>query len=201
MRVKICGIRELTDAYAAVDAGADALGFVFYDKSPRYLDAGAAKALISKLPPFVERVGLFVNESAERVDEICSHCGITLAQIHFDAEPSFYKRLKTRHIKVVRADKKEDVSNFAGEYRFVDSYVDGFGGEGKRLNLEWFDGVDTSHIILAGGLTSENLHEIKGLGFYGVDVSSGVESSKGVKDKEKIKKFIETAKRLFTYGE
>ncbi len=201
MRVKICGIRELDDAYAAVDAGADALGFVFYDKSPRYLNTETAKALISKLPPFVERVGLFVNESAERVDEICLHCGISLAQIHFDAEPSFYEQLKTRHIKVVRASKKEDVSNFAGEYRFVDSYVEGFGGEGKRLNLEWFEGVDTSRIILAGGLTSENLHELQGVGFYGVDVSSGVESSKGVKDKEKIKKFVETAKRLFTQGE
>lgn len=196
MRVKICGIRELSDAYAAIDAGADALGFVFYDKSPRYLDAEAAKELIAKLPPFVERVGLFVNESAAKVDEICTHCGITLAQIHFDAEPSFYEQLKTRHIKVVRADKKEAVSNFAGEYRFVDSFVDGFGGEGKRLNLEWFDGVDTSRIILAGGLTVENLSELKGLGFYGVDVSSGVESSKGVKDKAKIREFVLKAKHL-----
>ena len=196
MRVKICGIRELGDAYAAVDAGADALGFVFYDKSPRYLDAEAAKALISKLPPFVERVGLFVNESAEKVDEICSYCGITLAQIHFDAQPSFYETLKTRHIKVVRADKKEAVSNFADEYRFVDSFVEGFGGEGKRLNLEWFEGVDTSRIILAGGLTSENLGELKGMGFYGVDVSSGVESAKGVKDKAKIREFVLKAKHL-----
>ncbi|MGE4399774.1 MAG: phosphoribosylanthranilate isomerase [Campylobacterales bacterium] len=196
MRVKICGIRELGDAYAAIDAGADALGFVFYDKSPRYLDAEAAKELIAKLPPFVERVGLFVNESAAKVDEICTHCGITLAQIHFDAEPSFYEALKTRHIKVVRADKKEAVSNFVDEYRFVDSFVEGFGGEGKRLNLEWFDGVDTSRIILAGGLTAENLSELKGLGFYGVDVSSGVESSKGVKDKAKIREFVLKAKHL-----
>lgn len=196
MRVKICGIRELGDAYAAIDAGADALGFVFYDKSPRHLDAEAVKELIAKLPPFVERVGLFVNESAEKVDEICAHCGITLAQIHFDAEPSFYEQLKTRHIKVVRASKKEDVSNFGDEYRFVDSFVEGFGGEGKRLNLEWFDGADTSRIILAGGLTAENLSELKGLGFYGVDVSSGVESSKGIKDKAKIREFVLKAKHL-----
>lgn len=196
MRVKICGIRELGDAYAAIDAGADALGFVFYDKSPRYLDAEAVKELIAKLPPFVERVGLFVNESAEKVDEICTHCGITTAQIHFDAEPSFYEQLKARHIKVVRADKKDDISNFAGEYRFVDSFVDGFGGEGKRLNLEWFEGTDTSRIILAGGLTAENLSELKGLGFYGVDVSSGVESSKGIKDKAKIREFVLKAKHL-----
>lgn len=196
MRVKICGIRELGDAYAAVDAGADALGFVFYDKSPRYLDAEAAKALISKLPPFVERVGLFVNESAQRVDELCAYCGITLAQIHFDAQPSFYEQLKTRHIKVVRADSKEAVSNFADEYRFVDSFVEGFGGEGKRLNLDWFRGADTSKIVLAGGLTAENLGELGGMGFYGVDVSSGVERGKGVKDKAKIKEFVLKAKHL-----
>jgi len=196
MRVKICGIRELGDAYAAVDAGADALGFVFYDKSPRYLDAEVAKALISKLPPFVERVGLFVNESAQRVDEICAYCGITLAQIHFDAQPSFYEQLKTRHIKVVRADSKEAVLNFADEYRFVDSFVEGFGGEGKRLNLDWFRGADTSKIVLAGGLTAENLGELGGMGFYGVDVSSGVESSRGVKDKAKIKEFVLKAKGL-----
>ncbi len=196
MRVKICGIRELGDAYAAVDAGADALGFVFYDKSPRHLDAEAAKALISKLPPFVERVGLFVNESAQRVDEICAYCGITLAQIHFDAQPSFYEQLRTRHIKVVRADSKEAVSNFADEYRFVDSFVEGFGGEGKRLNLDWFHGIDTSKIVLAGGLTTENLGELEGMGFYGVDVSSGVESERGIKDKAKIKEFVLRAKHL-----
>lgn len=196
MRVKICGIKELSDAYTAIDAGADALGFVFYDKSPRYLDIEAAKELISKLPPFVERVGLFVGEEAAKIDEICSYCGISLAQIHFDAQPSFYEQLRTRHIKVVRANKKEDISNFANEYRLVDSFVESYGGEGKRLNLDWFRGVDVSKIVLAGGLTSENLHELKGIGFYGVDVSSGVESSKGVKDRAKIKRFVETAKAI-----
>ncbi len=197
MRVKICGITKLEDAYVAIDAGADALGFVFYDKSPRYLSVEAAKALISKLPPFVERVGLFVNESAQRVDEICAYCNISLAQIHFDATPNFYEKLKTRHIKVVRAANKEMVFNFVDEYRLIDSFVESYGGEGKRLNLDWFDGVDVSKIVLAGGLTAENLDEIDGMGFYGVDVSSGVESQKGVKDKEKIKQFIKRAKALF----
>jgi phosphoribosylanthranilate isomerase len=196
MRVKICGIRELGDAYAAIDAGADALGFVFYDKSPRYLDAGEAKELISKLPPFVERVGLFVNEEAERIDEICSFCNISLAQIHFEAKPSFYEKLKTKHVKVVRAAKKEDIYRFADEYRLVDSFVESYGGAGKRLNLEWFEGIDTSKIVIAGGLTSENLAELKGLGFYGVDVSSGVESAPGIKDKAKIKEFVLKAKSL-----
>jgi phosphoribosylanthranilate isomerase len=198
MRVKICGITKLEDAYAAIDAGADALGFVFYDKSPRYITPEAAKELIAKLPPFVERVGLFVGEEAGTVDEICSFCSLSLAQIHFNATPSFYDALKTKHIKVVRAERKEDVLKFGDEYRLVDSFVESYGGEGKRLNLELFEGVDASKIVLAGGLTSENLAELKGMGFYGVDVSSGVERSKGVKDKEKIKRFVETAKTIST---
>jgi phosphoribosylanthranilate isomerase len=196
MRVKICGLTKLEDAYAAIDAGADALGFVFYGKSPRNISKGAAKELISKLPPFVERVGLFVNEEAERIDEICSFCNISLAQIHFEAKPSFYKKLKTKHVKVVRAAKKEDIYSFADEYRLVDSFVESYGGAGKRLNLEWFKGADTSKIVLAGGLTSENLAELKGLEFYGVDVSSGVESAPGIKDKAKIKEFVLKAKSL-----
>ncbi|MCI4399568.1 MAG: phosphoribosylanthranilate isomerase [Campylobacteraceae bacterium] len=196
MRVKICGIRELGDAYAAIDAGADALGFVFYDKSPRYLDAEEAKELIAKLPPFVERVGLFVNEEAKIVDEICSFCNISLAQIHFEAKPSFYEKLKTKHVKVVRAAKKEDIYSFADEYRLVDSFVESYGGAGKRLNLEWFEGIDTSKTVIAGGLTSENLAELKGFGFYGVDVSSGVESAPGIKDKAKIREFVLKAKHL-----
>lgn len=196
MRVKICGLTKLEDAYAAIDAGADALGFVFYDKSPRNISAEAAKELISKLPPFVERVGLFVNEEASKIDEICSFCNISLAQIHFEASPSFYEKLETKHVKVVRAATKEDISRHSGEYRLVDSFVESYGGAGKRLNLEWFDGTDTSRIILAGGLTSENLAELKGLGFYGVDVSSGVESSPGVKEKGKIKEFVLKAKSL-----
>jgi len=197
MRVKICGITKLEDAYAAIDAGADALGFVFYDKSPRYITPSDAKELIAKLPPFIERVGLFVNTEASNVDEISSFCSISLAQIHFDAKQSFYDTLKTKHIKVIRAEKKEDASKFANEYRLVDSFVENYGGDGKRLNLEWFDDVDTSKIVLAGGLTSENLVELKGMGFYGVDVSSGVESQRGIKDKEKIRMFVEAAKAIF----
>ncbi len=196
MRVKICGLTTLSDAYTAVDAGADALGFVFYEKSPRFITPQDAKALISKLPPFVERVGLFVNVEAEKIDEICDFCDISLAQIYFDANTKFFDTLKTRHIKVVRAEKKEDVARYANEYRLVESFVESYGGEGKRLNLDWFKGEDVSKIVVAGGLTSENVGELKGFGFYGADVSSGVESSKGIKDKAKIKQFVESAKAI-----
>ena len=112
MRVKICGITNLEDALIAVEEGADALGFVFYEKSPRYIDVESAREIISKLPPFVQKVALFVNEDATTIDKICQDCGATLAQIHFEASQELYKTLRTPHIKVVRAAKKRDILHF-----------------------------------------------------------------------------------------
>ena len=194
MRVKICGITNYEDAKSAVDSGADALGFVFYEKSPRYITPNEAKKIIEKLPPFVEMVGLFVNTTAKNTNEIAKLSKITLAQIHFEADEEFYKQLDIRHIKVIRAKQKEDISKYKDEYKIVDAFVQSYGGEGKRVNLDWFDGVDKSKIIVAGGLNINNLHEVINKGFYGVDVSSGVEQSKGKKDKILVKKFIEMAK-------
>ena len=194
MRVKICGITSYEDAMMAIEAGADALGFVFYEKSPRYLTLQKAKEIISKLPPFVEKVALFVNEEAKKIDEVCAMTGATLAQIHFEADEALFSALKTPALKVVRAAKREDVSRYHDEYRLVDAYCETYGGSGKRLNLEWFEGVDCSKIILAGGLDPANLAEVKKYGFYGVDVSSGVEASKGKKDPQKVREFIEYAR-------
>ena len=194
MRVKICGITSFEDAMTAIDAGADALGFVFYEKSPRYVTKEQAKEIIKRLPPFVEKVALFVNEDAKKIDEVCTFIGATLAQIHFDATEELYRSLQTPHLKVVRAAKPEDVQCFADEYRLVDAYCEAYGGSGKRLNLEWFENVDCSKIILAGGLTPENVSEAKKYGFYAVDVSSGVEASKGIKDPQKVKEFIQNAR-------
>ena len=194
MRVKICGITSYEDAMTAIDAGADALGFVFYEPSPRYLTPQKAKQIISKLPPFVEKVALFVNEEAKKIDEVCSYTGATLAQIHFEASDALYKSLKTPHLKVVRAARREDVMRYSDEYRLVDAYCEAYGGSGKRLNLEWFEGVDCSKIILAGGLDPTNVAEVKQYGFYGVDVSSGVEASKGQKDPKKVREFIRNAR-------
>jgi len=194
MRVKICGITSLEDALVAIDAGADALGFVFYEKSPRYLSPQKAREIIGALPPFVEKVALFVNEEAQKIDEVCNFTGATLAQIHFEATDPLYKTLKTPHLKVVRAVKKEDVERFGDEYRLVDAYCEAYGGSGKRLNLEWFDGIDCSKIIIAGGLNPENVAEAKRYGFYAVDVSSGVEASKGKKDPKKVREFIANAR-------
>ncbi len=194
MRVKICGITNLQDALDAVEAGADALGFVFYEKSPRYISPQKAKEISSKLPPFVERVGLFVHHSAKEVDDICSFSNMSLAQIHFEAQESFYDDLQTKHIKVVRAKEVDDLQKFANEYRIVDAFVESFGGEGKRIDTSWFEGIDCSKIILAGGLNEENVQEILHFPFYALDLSSGVEQKKGKKDKIKMKNFIKAVR-------
>ena len=193
-RVKICGITNVEDALVAVEAGADALGFVFYEKSPRYVTVARAKAIVEQLPPFVERVGLFVNKTPMEADLACAESGMSLAQIHFDVDESYLHALHTRALPVVRAAEPEDVMRFSGRYRLVDAYCESYGGAGKRLNLEWFEGVDCSKIVIAGGLTPENVGEVLGYGFYGVDVSSGVEASKGKKDPVKVRDFIAAVK-------
>ena len=196
MRAKICGITNLEDALMAIDAGVDALGFVFYEKSPRFITPQKAKDIIDKLPPFIERVGLFVNCDANFVNETYHDSYLSLAQIHFDADKEFYHALEVPYIKVVRAKSKEEVIMIdKSTYCLVDSFVWQYGGEGKRLDLSWFKGVDCSKMILAGGLNSQNIGELSSFGFYGVDVSSGVEKTKGKKDRMKIENFMKAVKR------
>ena len=190
MRTKICGITSFKDAMIAINAGADALGFVFYEKSPRYVTPAEAKEIISKLPPFIEKVALFVNEDAQTIDKTCKEVGATLAQLHFEASDELYKSLQTPHVKVIRAQKAEDIFKYSDEYRLIDAYCDVFGGAGKRINIEWFKDIDCSKIILAGGLTPDNVASLKKYNFYGVDVSSGVELSHGIKNEKKVKDFI-----------
>lgn len=197
MRVKICGITNLEDALHAVDAGADALGFVFYEKSPRYIDPPTAKKIIAQLPPFVQSVGLFVNVPAPQVDFICKLSGVDVAQIHFDADAKFFQSLQTKHIKVVRAQSKEDIIKNSNQYCLVDAFVEEYGGAGKRIDPLWFEGVDCSKMILAGGLSSDNLDELKNSNFYAFDVSSSVEISKGKKDCNKMKAFVQKANEIY----
>jgi len=196
MRTKICGITNLGDALYAIECGADALGFVFYEKSPRYIEPYMAREIIDELPPFIEKVGLFVQKSANEIEQISYESHITLAQVHFDVERAFIDGISFPTLPVIRASKAEDIHKFSDRYRLVDAYCEGYGGSGKRLNLEWFDGVDCSKIILAGGLNADNLDSIQKYGFYGVDVSSGTEKSKGIKDSEKVKRFIDNANSL-----
>jgi phosphoribosylanthranilate isomerase len=196
MRVKICGITNLHDALHAVEAGADALGFVFYPDSPRYITPEAARAIVQSLPPFVEKVGLFVQTVPEAIDRICLDAGMTLAQIHFEVDEAFLEALRTPSLPVVRARHPDEIDRYADRYRLIDAYVEGYGGAGKRLALEWFAHRDNRRIILAGGLTPANVIETHAYGFYGVDVSSGVEAQKGQKDPQKVEQFIAHAKSL-----
>ncbi len=196
MRVKICGITNLQDALDAINAGADALGFVFYANSPRYITLLKAKEIVEKLPPFVQTVGLFVNENENFINEVCAESKMQLAQIIDDNEILNYELLKVKSIKVIRVKSQKDLKNLNKDYYLLDAFVDGFGGEGKRVALEWFENLDCSKFILAGGLTSNNLKEINGYGFYGVDVSSGVEESKGKKSKQKMIDFVKEANEI-----
>ena len=196
MRVKICGITNLQDAFDAINAGADALGFVFYANSPRYITPLKAKEIVEKLPPFVQTVGLFVNENEDFINQVCAESKMQLAQIIDDNEILNYELLKVKSIKVIRVKSQKDLKNLNKDYYLLDAFVDSFGGEGKRVALEWFENLDCSRFILAGGLTSNNLKEINGYGFYGVDVSSGVEESKGKKSKQKMIDFVKEANEI-----
>ena len=193
MRTKICGITSYEDAMHAIESGADALGFVFYEKSSRYVTIDQAKSIIEKLPPFVEKVALFVNEDADTINTTCQKTGATLAQLHFDATEEIYNALTIPHIKVIRAQSQKDILKYPNEYKLVDAYCEAYGGAGKRINIEWFEGIDNSKIILAGGLDDTNVASLKKYGFYGVDVSSGVEASKGIKNAQKVQDFINNA--------
>lgn len=194
MWVKICGITNLEDALCAIDAGADALGFVFYAKSSRYITPQNAKAIAEKLPLHVKKIGLFVDVTPEEVELTCKEAQMDMAQIQFEVDEAFFNALKVPYVRVVRTRESHDVEQYKGLIRLVDAYVEGYGGAGQRIDLSWFENSDRENIILAGGLTPENIEQIKPLGFYGVDVSSGVEKDKGIKDHEKVRAFIQRAK-------
>lgn len=196
MKVKICGITNLEDALAAIDAGADALGFVFYEKSPRYIDQFEAKKIVEAIPPFIQTVGLFVNENSTFINQVCTNAKMQLAQIIDDDNYTDFVSLNYKHIRVVRAESKKDIVDNQNEYVLIDAFVESFGGEGKRVALEWFKDVDCSKFILAGGLNEKNLQELEGLNLYGVDVSSGVELTKGKKDKMKMINFVKAANEI-----
>ncbi|MBP7769781.1 MAG: phosphoribosylanthranilate isomerase [Aliarcobacter sp.] len=197
MRVKICGITNLQDALEAINAGASALGFVFYSKSSRYITPVEALKIVEKLPPFVQVIGLFVNEDESFINEVCKDSKMQLAQIIDDNELINYEALEVKYIKVIRAKDKKDLINLNKEYYLIDAFVDSFGGEGKRIALEWFENIDCSKLILAGGLNASNLKELDGFGFYGIDVSSGVESEiKGKKDRFKMIDFLKEANEI-----
>lgn len=205
VKVKICGITSYEDARAAVEAGADALGFVFYDKSPRFINPVRAAGIISKLPPFIQTVGLFVNEETEQVNWTADYCGIDVVQLHGDETPEDCLDVKRRVIKAFRIQKiisiapLEKYQDYQVSGYLLDAWSpDAYGGTGRTFNWELAQAArQYGPVILAGGLTPENVAEaIRVVNPYGVDVSSGVESAPGKKDPEKVREFIKLAKGL-----
>ncbi len=202
-RVKVCGICTADDAVAAVSAGADAIGMVFYPKSPRHISVSTAKYITSSLPPFVSAVGLFVNSSFQDVSDVLAEVQLTLLQFHGDEDESFCNSFKLPYIKALRVKTGSDLRQECRQYEsargiLLDSYKKGLpGGTGETFDWDVIpDGLPLP-VILAGGLDSINVKQaIATVKPWAVDVSSGVEESPGKKDPLKIAQFINAVESL-----
>jgi len=200
-RVKICGITTPEDALTAVDAGADALGFVFYQESPRHIFPEEAARIIALLPPFVEAVGLFVNEAPEVINQVARSCKLGLVQLHGDEPPDYCRKIEQRVMKAFRIRSMTCLDPIA-DYRMSGCLLDAYspaayGGTGTSFNWEIAREavLRGQRIVLAGGLTPDNVVEaIRFVRPWAVDVSSGVELSPGRKDPDKVRAFICNAK-------
>ncbi len=201
VKVKICGITTVVDALSAADAGADAIGFIFWNKSPRYVEPQDAAAIIAELPPFLKTVGVFVDEDPEVIASVVEATGIDCVQLHGNESPEDTEKVKRMVtapvIKAVRMRGEDDLSRLSA-YRVSAILLDAFregvpGGTGKVF--DWNLAVrakSAGRIILSGGLTPENVAgAIRKVTPYAVDVSTGVESAPGKKDANKIKDFME----------
>ena len=194
-RIKICGITSIEDASAAVLAGADALGFVFYSQSPRYVSIAKAEKIIRSLPPFVSVVGLFVNAEQKYIDEVVQKCGLDVVQLHGEETSETCMKQNKPVIKAISVHVAEDLQKVA-DYQctvLLDAKapLGVHGGMGRAFDWSLLANFETkSALILAGGLKLGNIEEALSLQhWYAVDVSSGVELEKGVKDHAKIKQF------------
>lgn len=202
-RVKICGITRLEDGLAAAAAGADALGFVFYDKSPRAIDVERAKAICAALPPFVTKVGLFVNASQEFVGSVLASVPLDLLQFHGDEHEDYCRGFARPYLKALRMKPGIDLAATAKAFSsaqalLVDAWHDEkYGGTGASFDWSLLGkAVDAARLVLAGGLTPANVAEaIRQVRPWAVDVSSGVESAPGIKDKDRIVRFISEVQR------
>jgi len=201
VRVKICGITRLQDVHAACAAGADALGFVFYEKSPRNVSAETAAALLRAMPPFVQSVGLFVNAEPAFVEAVLQAVPLDLLQFHGDETPADCERFGRPYIKAVRVTTDTDLLKYAADFEtarglLLDAYVQGVpGGTGERFDLSLIPASMPKPIVLSGGLQPDNVAEaVQQVRPWAVDVSSGVEASKGIKDPHKMTQFIAKAK-------
>ncbi|MEO9242387.1 phosphoribosylanthranilate isomerase [Pseudomonas inefficax] len=202
VRSKICGITRIEDALAAAEAGADAIGFVFYAKSPRAVDVRQARAIIAELPPFVTTVGLFVNASRCELNEILEVVPLDLLQFHGDETPQDCEGCHRPWIKALRVRPGDDLEAACQLYAgargiLLDTYVPGVpGGTGEAFDWSLVPARLSKPIILAGGLSADNVGQaIAQVQPYAVDVSGGVEQAKGIKDAAKIEAFMRAVKQ------
>ncbi len=197
VRTKICGITRVEDARAAIDAGADALGFVFYQASPRYIAPLPAQEIIRQLAPFPAKVGLFVDPDREYVSAVLETVRLDIIQFHGDEEPGFCRSFDRPYIKAVKMKRDIDLQEMCRHYAdaaalLLDSYSEtAHGGTGTCFDWSLIPAELSKSIILAGGLTVTNVgRAIAAYKPYAVDVSSGVELDEGIKDKDKMTAFI-----------
>ena len=201
VRIKICGITRIEDALAAIAAGADALGFVFYARSPRAVTPAQASAIIAALPPFVTTVGLFVDMPRAELTRLLSQVPLDLPQFHGDEGPDDCASYGRPYIKALRVKAGDDVAAAIARYPaasgiLLDTFVAGTpGGTGEAFDWSLVPQDAAKPLILAGGLTPENVADaVRQVRPYAVDVSGGVEASKGIKDAAKIQAFIQQAR-------
>lgn len=198
VRIKICGITRVEDALAAAEAGADAIGLVFYPKSPRAVSVQQARQILAALPPFVSSVGLFVNASRCELGEILDAVPLDMLQFHGDESAADCSGYHKPYLKALRVKAGDDIAAKAAEYPaasgiLLDTYVEGVpGGTGAAFDWSLIPEQMPRPLVLAGGLTAENVADaIRQVRPYAVDVSGGVEASKGIKDAAKIRAFIQ----------
>jgi len=195
-RIKICGITSVADGIAAAAAGADAIGLVFYPKSPRYVAAARGAEIAAALPPFVTVVGLFVNAVPEFVNETLAQVPIGLLQFHGDEDETYCRQFARPFIKAARMRPELDLLQYAASFPsaqaiLLDAFVDGYGGGGHPFDWELIPRNLSRPIVLSGGLSVDNVSEaVRRVRPAAVDVSSGVEIAKGVKDHARIAAFI-----------
>lgn len=200
-RIKICGITRLEDAMEASRLGVDAVGFVFYEKSPRYIEPTAAAAIIRKLPPFVSAVGLFVNPSHDEIASVLQQVPLGVIQLHGDESPDFCAVQRRRVLKAIHVSEEADLTR-AAAYNcalLLDARapVGVYGGTGQCFDWSLLDGFSHPYpVSLAGGLDAANVAEaMQQRDWFAVDVSSGVECSPGIKDAAKMQAFVEAVNR------
>jgi phosphoribosylanthranilate isomerase len=201
-RIKICGITRVEDARAAIAAGADAIGLVFYGPSARVVSIEQARAIVAAVPPFVSVVGLFVDESAETIRGVLNRVNLSLLQFHGSETPDQCRLYERPYLKAIHMRDDVDLRN--EEARFADAAgllldaftQDRFGGSGRTFDWSRVPAQRTKPIVLAGGLTPENVGEaIRRVRPAAVDVTSGVEAAKGVKDPAKIAAFVAAVRK------